>query len=387
MDRISSVIEQFIEAEHITGAAVRVCNKDSILFDGAYGFADLERKQPVTANTMYRLCSMSKPITGICIMKLVEEGKLHLYDPIFAFIPSMKYGEVAAVDQNGVQKRIPLKREITIYDCLTHSSGIGTGALRCGTDIDTVSTDFVISKLHSGMTLKERVTLYAQSPLDFQPGEGTGYSAILAFDMLAYVVECASGLPFNTYLQKEITEPMGIRDLTYEPNREQLSRLGPVVGKQDGKLFDDTQTSILWQIVDPTASGYHSGSGGLIGSLEAYSAVANMLLNGGIYNGVRILKEETVRMMRGIGTQQGLRFEEEAYWGLSVAVFDRPWTVNRGLAPNSYGWSGAFGTHFYIDPENELAVTLMTCGTHLAGADSDVSWAVERAVYDMFCKT
>ena len=386
MDRISSVIEQFIAAEHITGAAVRVCKKDGILFDGAYGFADLEKKLPVRANTMYRLCSMSKPITGICVMKLVEEGKLCLNDPIAAFVPSIKDMQVAIADESGVQQLVPLNRDITVYDCLTHSSGIGTGALRCGTDIETVSMGYVMSKLYPGMSLAERANLYAQGPADFQPGDGTGYSALMAFDMLVYVIECVSGMDFSTYLRKEITEPMGIQDLTFMPDEDQCSRMGPIVGKMDGKLFDDTKTSVLWQLVDPVSSGYHSGSGGLIGSLEAYSSIAKMLLGGGLYDGVRILKEETVRMMRGIGIQQGLRFEEEAYWGLSVAVFDRPWTVNRGLTPNSYGWSGAFGTHFYIDPEQELAVTLMTCGTHLAGADSDVSWAVERAVYEMFCK-
>lgn len=386
MDHIASVINDFISAEHITGAAVRVYKKNERVYDQVFGFADLEKKMPVTAKTMYRMCSMTKPITGICVMKLVEEGRLSLQDPVAKFIPEIRNMQVAVTGDDGEVTLVPLKRDITIYDCLNHSSGIGTGPIRPSGGMATASTANVLGNIYPGMPLEERVKLYAQGPADFQPGEGTGYSAFMAFDILAYVIGCASGMDFNTYLQKAVAGPMGIRDLTFTPDEEQLSRLGPIIGIHEGKLIDATATSMLWMLVDPMTCGYHSGGAGILGSLEAYSAVAKMLLDGGVYNGVRILKEETVQFMSGHGTNPELRFEEEAYWGLSLANFDHPERMDRGLEPGSFGWSGAFGPHFYIDPKNELCVTLMTCGSYLGGADSDVSWALEKAVYDMFIR-
>lgn len=386
MDHIASVINDFISAEHITGAAVRVYKKNERVYDQVFGFADLEKKMPVTANTMYRMCSMTKPITGICVMKLVEEGRLSLQDPVAKFIPEIRDMHVAVTGDDGEVTLVPLKRDITIYDCLNHSSGIGTGPIRPSGGMATASTANVLGNIYPGMPLEERVKLYAQGPADFQPGEGTGYSAFMAFDILAYVIGCASGMDFNTYLQKAVAGPMGIRDLTFTPDEEQLSRLGPIIGKNEGRLFDETETSMLWLLVDPMKCGYHSGGAGILGSLEAYSAIAKMLLDGGVYNGVRVLKEETVRLMSGKGTNLELRFEEEAYWGLSLANFDRPERMDRGLEPGSFGWSGAYGTHFYIDPKNEMCVILMTCGSYLGGADSDVSWVLEKAVYDMFIR-
>ena len=200
MNRISSVINNYIKAEHITGAAVRVHKGSEIVFDEACGFADLENKIPVTANTIYRLCSMTKPITAICVMKLVEDGRLRLDTPLSVFLPAIHKMPVAIKETGSIQNLVPLNREITIYDCLTHSSGIGTGALRNGSDIETVSNQYVLPKLQPGMSMTERMNLYSQCPADFQPGEKTGYSAIMAFDMLAYVIECVTGMSFSEYL-------------------------------------------------------------------------------------------------------------------------------------------------------------------------------------------
>ena len=386
MERISNVLNGFIRAGKITGAALRVYRKNEVICDLALGCADIAGDMPVKADTIYRLCSMSKPVTGICVMKLVDEGKLDLYAPVASFLPEIRDIQVQVTGNQGQTQLVPLKRDITVYDCLNHSSGIGTGPIRPSGGMDTASTANVLGKLFPGMTLKERVKLYAQGPMDFQPGEGTGYGAFMPYDILGYIVECASGMDFNTYLQKEIVEPMGIRDLTFVPNDDQLRRMGPIIGQKDGVLTDETQTDLLWNLVDPVSSGYHSGGAGMLGSLEAYSAIAKMLLGGGIYNGVRILKEDTVRLMRGVGTNPELRFEEEAYWGLSMACFDHPERMGRGLTPGSYGWSGAYGTHFYVDPINEMCVILMTCGNYLGGADSKVSWALEQAVYDSFIK-
>lgn len=377
MEQITAVLERSVREGEITGAAVRVYGKQGMLRESCVGFADLEKTMPVTADTIYPLCSMTKPVIGICVMKLVEEGKLSLQDPISRFVPA--FSHMPVLDQK-TGTLVPLKREITIYDCLNHSSGIGTAPIRPA-GASSVGNDSFMRKLYPGMPLEERVQLYAEGPADFQPGEGTGYGSVMPFEILAYIVGCVSGMEINDYIRQNLADPLGIRDLTFTLDEEQKKRFSPIIGKVDGHLVDETETALMWKLVDPQTSGYHSGAAGLLGSLEAYSVIAQLLLHGGEYGGVRILREETVRRMAGNGTDNGLRFEVEARWGLSLACFDHPERMDRGLTPGSFGWSGAFGTHFYVDPVRELCVIMMTCGTHLGGADSPLSWDVERAVY------
>lgn len=385
MDKITALMENFIANRDITGAAVRVCKKDRAVFDGTFGYTDVEGKIPVGFDTIYPLCSMSKPITGIAVMQLVEQGKLSITDTVDLFIPEFAELQVAVTDSNGVVRLEKAKRMPNIYDLLNHSSGICTGSIQYGGMV-YAGMNHIAQNIHLGMSLEERVKIYASAPADFHPGEGTGYSAFAGFDILGYIVECVSGMQLNEYIQENIMKPLGIRDLTFTPDADQQSRMARIINRVDGVLVDETETTPFWAAMNPVTCGYHAGSGGMLGTLDAYSVIARMLLGGGAHNGVRILKEETVRMMAGKTVKASHRFEPEAYWGLSMACFDCPNATGRSLEPGSFGWSGAMGTHFYVDPKNDLCVVLMTCGGHLMGGASYVSHALEKAVYDSFVR-
>lgn len=381
MEQITALMDGFVKNRDISGAAVRVSTKDSVVYDRCFGHSDVEGKTPVCADTVYPLCSMTKPIVGIAAMQLVEQGKLSLCDTVDRFIPEFQDMRVLQADGT----LVPPKRMPTIFDLLNHSSGICTGSIRYGGMV-CAGTDYMMQNTHIGMPLSERVKVYAAAPADCHPGEGTGYSAVAGFDILGYLVEQVSGLGLNDYLQKSIMQPLGIRDLTFTPNAEQQSRMTRIVNRVDGALRDETETTPLWAMMNPLTCGYHAGSGGLLGTLDGYSRISQMLLRGGELDGARILCEQTVRDMAGAATDPELCFEPEAHWGLSMACFDRPEAADRGLAAGSFGWSGAMGTHFYVDPTNGLCVTLMTCGGHLMGGASYVSHALERAVYDSFIR-
>lgn len=397
MEKITELMSGYVDNKEIAGAAVRVFQDGETVYDRCFGYADVEKQIPVTEKTMYRLASMTKPVTAAAVMQLEEAGKLSLDEPLSKYVPAFQNMKAAEHQINpekyysadpdspvgpaAMQKEIeemtfvPAKREVTIYDCLSHSSGIGMGA---------ISTGIMMGKLKMGMSLEERVQIYAETPADFQPGEGTGYSPLAAFDTLAYIVEKVSGMDYNTYIRRSIMEPLGIRDITFTPDEEQTGRLGGVYDAKNGTLTDVADTDAMCMMTDPLICGYHSGGAGLLGTLEEYGKFAQMYVNGGIYNGARILKEETVKRMAGEGIPHTFRFIPEAYWGLGLAVFDRPEAAGRGLEPGSFGWSGAYGTHFYADPKNKLAVVLMVASCNLGGADSYISKALERAVYDAY---
>lgn len=399
MEKITELMNGYIENQEIAGAAVRVYKNDEIVYSRCFGYADAERQEKVTEHTIFRLASMTKPITAMAVMKLTEAGKLCLEDPLSKFIPEFKemqaaeqpvdpskyysadpdspVGPIAMQHEIESMTFVSAKREVTIYDCLSHSSGMGMGA---------ISTGMLMEQLKPGMTLKERIKLYAATPLDFQPGEGTGYSAFVTFDTLAYIVELVSGMDFSAYLNQEILKPLGIADITFRTTEEQRTRMSGIFLPKEGTFTDVSGTDPLCTMMLPEFSGYCSGGAGLSGTLDAYGKIARMYVNGGICDGVRILKEETVAKMAGKDVPHASRFIPEAFWGLGLAVFDRPKAAGRGLEPGSFGWSGAFGTHFYADPKNRIAVVLMINSANLGGADSYISKALEKAVYASYIK-
>lgn len=399
MEKITETLEKFIEKKDIAGAAVCVYKDHEVVYQKNFGYANIEKKETVKKNTIFRLASMSKPVTAIAIMKLVEEGRLTLEDKISKYIPEFKDRVVAKdpidmlkyyqADPNSPLGRkaldeeiehmeyIPAKREVTIYDCLSHSSGVGMGP---------VSNNWFEERITADMPLKERVKLYAQAPGDFQPGEGTGYSPMAAFDVLGRVIEIVSGMDYDTFLKEKIFQPLGIKDMGFVLNEEQKKRRSSMYEAKDGMLYEVTEEAPVLQLVNPNLYGYYSGSAGMYGTLEEYTKIARMLLNKGEYQGVQFLKKETVEMMAGEGVPHDKIFSPGSYWGLGMAIFEDPTIEGRGLEPNSFGWSGAYGTHFYVDWKNNMTVVLMVSCSNIGGANSHVSLALEKAVFDSYIK-
>lgn len=361
------------------------------------GYEDIPNKKPVTLDTMFRLASMSKPVTAIAVMQLVEQGKIGLYDPISRYIPEfsgqkvceknllpMTYapdansptGQKAMKEEIEHMTYIPAQRDITVFDLLTHSSGLAMGPVG-----NTLSEAY----LGQPDTLLSRAKKYATLPLDFQPGTFSGYSAMAAFEVLGCLVEMISGLAFEEYLKKNLFLPLGATDLAFTLTSDQLARVPRLYEyTEQGTLMDVTDDSHGWDGMDPTKYGYHSGAGGLFGTVRSYERIAHMLLNKGQLDGVRVLKEETVEEMAGKGISHDLEPFAGCFWGLGMMVFGEKKKTGRSLSRGTFGWSGAFGTHFYMDPDNQLEMVLGINRSNIGGAGSYVSFAVEEAIYQTY---
>lgn len=391
LNKAEMILKDFVDKREIAGAALLIRKKGELITEFAYGYTDLEEKTPVDRNTMFRLASMTKPITAIAVMQLVESGQIHLYDEIKKYIPEFtamkvcknKLGEEVyqpdptspsgkRVGREKLEEMIyvPEKRPVTIFDILNHSSGLGMGPVG-----NTMAEDM----MRPQDTLQERAVKYAQLPLDFQPGEGCGYSALVGFEVLAAIVERVSGTSFDEYLKERIFVPLGINDIIFEPNEEQKNRMSRLYEYTGTDLVDVTEQNVFWKLLDPDFSSYHSGAAGLIGTVEEYEKIAHMFLNKGVLEGNRILRQESVEQMAGYGISHQSIALPGYFWGLGVSVADQKCL----RSPGSFGWSGAFGTHFYVDPMQEMDLVLGVNRSNIGGADSYVSHAVEAAVSEM----
>lgn len=397
--RITELLEQYIENSEIAGAALIVRKKGNIVCRATCGYADVEKELPVTEQTIFRLASMTKPIIAIATMILVEQGKISLDDLISNYIPAFKNVKVAnkligfemlyeADPNNPLMHKtldkmlkdmdfVPADKEITIIDILNHSSGIGQGVVSMGPLQACIDPNDALTK---------RVEKIADVPCDFQPGTMTGYSAMAAFEVLGRIIEIASGVDLNTFLQENIFKPLEIRDISYVMSDEQKKRIAKLYESKDGILSDVTESDELWKVVNPLRNGYFSGSAGLFGTLEDYDKIAQMLYNKGELNGVRILQEDTVLKMSKESADHHKMLFPGAVWGLGMVVMEDVKNINRFVGKGTYGWSGAYGTHFYIDPLNKIQTVLMINRSNIGGADSYVSKKLEEVVYNEFVR-
>ena len=396
MNKIEETLRNFTNRKEIAGAAVLVRKEGRIVEDFSYGYGDIEKKVPVDRKTMFRLASMTKPVTAIAVMQLVETGKLGLYDQIKDYIPAFagqkvcreKVGDlIYTPDPNSPTGQsineeklrniqyVRAGRDITVFDLLNHSSGLGMGP---------VGDTLIKRVIKPEDNVWERAVKYAELPLDFQPGTASGYSAMAGFEVLAAIVEKVSGEAYDRYLDKHIFEPLGIRDITYRPSMEQRKRMPRLYEYSQGTLTDVSDTDEGWSQMSPIKNTCVSGAAGLIGSMEEYEKLAHMLLQKGTLDGIQILKSETVEMMAGKGISHKSEMIPGVYWGLGMAVVDKPQTVHLSRSRGSFGWSGAFGTHFFVDPVNDLEMVLGINRSNIGGAASVVSFAIEDAVRETF---
>lgn len=395
--RPEELIKKYIENQDIAGAGLIVRKDGREVIHTLQGYADIEKEVPVRDNTIFQLASMTKPVIAVAAMQLVEQGKLQLDEKLERYIPefaSMKVADhvigeetVAAytADPENPMLGKMVKEElenihlidatnkITIRHLLNHSSGLGMGL---------ISAEAVEACFDSSDKLADRVAKYASTPLDFEPGTMTGYSAMPGFDILGRVIEIISGKDLDKYICENITGPLGISDLGFEMTAEQRERMAVLYERpKDGRLVAVPEKESTWQRVDPQINGFYSGSAGMLGSLEAYDRFVQMLANDGRYEKTQILKPETIRLMARESASHHKELMPGCVWGLGMAVFSGLETSGRCLGEGSFGWSGAFGGHFYIDPHNRITMTLMVQRSDIGGATSYVSWKLEESIY------
>ena len=326
-----------VNTKYMMGCVYGVYDKDGEIVSSALGYSDLAGTKPMTTDAIFRMASMTKPVTGVAVMQLYEKGLIDLDAPISKWFPAFENMLIAEkIENKQVVKVSKATVQLTPRMLLSHSNGLGTSNVTAVQNLRV--TDLATS-----------VNNYGTDVLGFEPTTNAGYSATYAFDVLARIVEIESGMPYDMYVKRYIFEPLGMVDTTYLPSDEQLSRIVDFVSTNGSSLSLGTIGAKAG--FAGYGEGTVSGSWGLFSTLNDYSRFARMLLRGGELDGVRILNEETVALMSTVNelSVKG-NMNSVQDWGLSVKVREKT-TSSQPLSVGSYGWSGAYGTHFWVDPE------------------------------------
>ena len=358
LQRITKMIERRIAAGQLAGAVTIVGRRGKVAHHAAQGVMDRDSKQPMTPASMFRIASMTKPVVGVAVMMLVEEGKLHLNDPVARYLPEFRDMKVAmpqpaaggaGAGGAGAPRfyTVPAQRAITIKDLLTHTSGLGSGPMS-NSEIEKVARK-------EGETLAVYIPRLGSTALEFQPGSRWAYSPGAGFETLGRIIEIASGEPLDQFFRARIFEPLGMKDITFWPTDAQMPRVATVYGRgQNGLTRTPTPNDTLSRNV------YFRGSGGLYSTAEDYIPLGLMLANGGQLNGKRLLSRKSVEMMAAVHAPDTLPgLPPGQGYGLSVRVVTNHAARNTLLSDGTYGWTGAQGTHFFVDPKEELVGVLM----------------------------
>jgi CubicO group peptidase (beta-lactamase class C family) len=359
LTRIGELMQRHIDAKTFSGAVSLVARNGRIAYFDARGTMDIESNKPMQRDAIFRIMSMTKPVVGVAVMMLVEEGKVRLTDPVSKFIPELQglsavvlntEGRVAPAPSGSVTapaatRIVPADREVMVRDLLTHTSGLMSGGVSAG------SNNEVMPK--AGETVAQVMARLKKVPLDFQPGTRWAYSGQFGFDVLLRIVEVASGMPFDQFARQRIFDPLGMKDTTFYPAQGN-PRLATLYEQSNGALRKAANPAFM-------NGAYLSGGGGLHSTAEDYLQFAMMLLNRGQLDGKRLLSTRTVDLMATIFAPDTLpgRIAGEGF-GLSVRVVDDPAARHTYLSKGSFGWSGAMNTHFFIDPTEHVVGLFMT---------------------------
>lgn len=363
--QIEKTITTDIQDGKIGGAAVAVMQDGKLIYQGDFSNEGLGIN--ITNKTMFRLASMTKPITTVAVLILVDRGILDLDMPVSRFIPEFSQMYIGQLCGDTVKNVAPAKTPITIRHLLSHCSGVGSGPVG----------DFVRNKIPASerTSLKKVVEYYAQNPLDFEPFTRQFYSGTHAFDVLGRIVEIVTNTPFDKFLQKEIFEPLNMMDTTFAPSEEQWKRMVPMHNYAEGKanIVQLPANTIFGGI--PTSCC--TAGAGLASTLEDYKKFADMLLHKGNVNGRQLISEQMICEMSTPQLPKTI-MGGNMIWGLGVRVIVSE--AYADLPVGAYGWSGALGSHFWIDPMNKIAAIYMKNSMYDGGAGAKTAQAFEKDV-------
>jgi CubicO group peptidase (beta-lactamase class C family) len=387
--RIHDAVQRHVDAGSVSGAVTLVARHGRIAHLEAHGLMDLESRRPMPKDGVFRLASMSKPITAVAVMMMVEEGKVRLNDPVSRFIPEFKPMKVAVAKAGargaGAQTAGPAgrggpppdvdlvsaTREITVRDLLTHGSGLMSGGLgnaTAGQAAVRAPTD----------TLATYIPKLGAVALDFQPGTLWRYSGLAGFDVLSRVVEIASGKPYDQFLRERLFDPLGMKDTGFALTAAIQPRLVTLYRRGQNGLERVPDQSGL------SSATYFSGAGGLVSTAEDYAQFGTMLVNGGEWNGKRYLSPRTIELMASnhtgdlAGGQMGMSPQGIGF-GLGVQVVGDPVAADRRVSKGAWGWAGAYGTNVHIEPAEDM-VTIVLMQTSTPALQRDFENAVAQSI-------
>jgi CubicO group peptidase (beta-lactamase class C family) len=368
-------LQPFVDDQTLPGAVTLVVGKDGILSLETLGKADLASGRPMTEDTLFWIASMTKPMTAMGVMMLVEEGKLALDDPVEKYLPEFK-GQRVQTEKRG--DRLVLEkpsRPITLKDLFTHTSGLVGKSPLDGEALDV-------------LTLKEAVITYALSPLQEQPGTKWQYCNP-GINTLGRLIEVASGQSYAEFMQERFFTPLGMKDTTFWPTGEQLSRLATSY-KNKKKDEPGLEATTVRYLTTPLSDRKRMplAAGGLFSTGRDLAKMYQMILNGGELDGKRYLKTATLKEMTTNQTgEMKVSFTPGMHMGLGFHIVHEPQGVTAALSPGSYGHGGAYGTQAWIDPVRGLGIVLLIQRAGLPNSDgSEIRSAVQKAAVDVFGK-
>lgn len=377
LKRIDDLMEGYVEEGVFPGMTVAVSRKGQVVYLNSFGVKDLKSREPVGSDSIFRVYSMTKPVTAAALMILLEEGKFTLDDPVAKYIPSFeKLKTFSAGEESGDSRRSGASRPMTVRDLLRHTSGLGYG---WGTD--PVSRQYqAVNVFDPSTTLEEMVEKLAELPLYFEPGSQWRYSS--GIDVAGRLIEILSGKMLDVFMQERLFGPLGMTDTSFYISPGKMSRLTNVYQlAADGSLQALPRAAAV-ERYQRESNQLLSGGGGLLSTAADYMKFAQMLANGGELGGTRILGRKTIELLRANHLDSRL----EMGWpklnghgfGLAVSVL-----TDLGKSPTvgsvgDYGWDGAASTYFRIDPEEDLVILLMT---HRMPCDTEIQVKLKTLVY------
>lgn len=359
---IGAAMQSAVDAGQLSGAVTVVVTPEKLVHCEATGWADLERKQPMRPDTLFWIASMTKPVTGVAILMLEDEGKLEVTDPVAKYIPEFA----------GLKTPSGRPANLTIAQLMTHTSGLGEG------DGKAVAR---------ARTLAELIPLFLAAPMPDEPGAKWRYSQS-GINTAARIVEIAGALPFDVFLQQRLFDPLGMTNTTFYPTRKPSAHRAVACAR-------NRTTGALEAVPPPTTYGAEGhppmGNGGLYSTGPDYARFCQMLLAGGVWEGKRYLSPQAMKRLMTVQTgdlptgffqaaEQGSRGTHYG-WGIGTCILRAPHPgVAAMLSAGTYGHGGAWGTHAWIDPQRGAAYILMLQRVDLGNSDgSDFRRAFQQA--------
>jgi len=358
--RIPRFLQDQVDAGLLPGALTLIWRRERIAHASMVGQMDRERAIPMRADAIFRLYSMTKPVTAVALLMLMEEGRIALDDPVTRFIPGFA--------KLKVQEGAPPKRAMTVLDLLRHTAGFTYG-FHHRTPIDAAYRRLRLAEPDTDGGLGVMITQLEQLPLEYSPGDAWIYS--VAIDVVGYLVERVSGQSYAAFVREKILAPLQMVDSGFQVSTDKRDRFSACYVLKEGKLdlFDDPHNSPWF-----TAPKLESGGGGLVGTADDYLRFCRMLLNQGELDGVRLLSPKTVQLMTSNHLPAGKEigelspvsdaFNESGYrgigFGLGVAVTLDPARVGIPGTAGEFTWGGMASTTFFVDPREDMAVVFMT---------------------------
>jgi CubicO group peptidase (beta-lactamase class C family) len=358
--RFEPAMSQLLKDGKFAGISVTVARDGKVAYRREFGFADLETKTPLKPDTIYRIYSMSKPITGVAVMMLLEEGRFALDDSVSKFIPCYRDLQVFASETPSGISTVKAEREMTIRDLLRHTSGLTYGGPASAVS-RTYQAEHVMDP---DRTLAQTAEAVCRVPLLYQPGTKWEYS--ISMDILGRIVEIVSGMPLDEFMQRRIFGPLKMIDTGFFVSDNRLPRLASLYSHTPEKGLAPVPPARSLDRYRPGRSQLLSGGGGLVSTSADYLRFATMLARGGELDGVRLLSPRTVALMTMNQLPKGV---EPAPWGgknggngygftMSVTT-DVAASTGYGSV-GDFGWDGAASTFFRVDPKERLVVLVMT---------------------------